>query len=302
MSQNLNVHPTPPPHLPPSPQHTQTHFTLLSHLSSSSFSFLLMHKGAHARTHCMHVRYTLLCPLVLRNTKSTCSRECLLNIHTNSYTCVPMWAFPGRGSCMADTVLLCWSLHCFLCLYLLLSSPSLSVCLSVYLLVSQQTNTAVILQTIFIRSSHSLCRTSLSSHKSPAASSEPILVLWRRDEHNDCVCICVSIPLVTPALFPTERVPALCVSWLAGPKERRLFCTYPETLPCQAWDEILSIALTPHSQAPHSKTHTITSPGGRVIPCQKSSRYTEVCFTRCKNMFFFLFASQLFLFKKCSHL
>lgn len=202
---------------------------------------------------------------------------------------------------MADTVLLCWSLHCFLCLYLLLSSPSLSVCLSVYLLVSQQTNTAVILQTIFIRSSHSLCRTSLSSHNPRRHHQNPF---WYCEEGMNTMTVCVYVcpsPLSLPLFFPLSAC-QLSVSWLAGPKERRLFCTYPETLPCQAWDEILSIALTPHSRAPHSKTHTITSPGGRVIPCQKSSRYTEVCFTRCKNMFFFLFASQLFLFKKCSHL
>lgn len=218
MSQNLNVHPTPPPHLPPSPQHTQTHFTLLSHLSSSSFSFLLMHKGAHARTHCMHVRYTLLCPLVLRNTKSTCSRECLLNIHTNSYTCVPMWAFPGRGSCMADTVLLCWSLHCFLCLYLLLSSPSLSVCLSVYLLVSQQTNTAVILQTIFIRSSHSLCRTSLSSHNPRRHHQNPF---WYCEEGMNTMTVCVYVcpsPLSLPLFFPLS---ACQLSVFPGWQDRR---------------------------------------------------------------------------------
>lgn len=85
-----------------------------------------------------------------------------------------------------------------------------------------------------------------------------------------CVCHCVSVCVHPPChsrSFPTERVPALCVCWLTGPKERRLFSTYPETLPCQVWDEILSIALTPHSRASHSKTHTITAPGGRVIPC-----------------------------------
>ena len=123
----------------------------------------------------------------------------------------------------------------------------------------------------------------------PAASSEPIF-LCCEDRTSVCVCECMYVcvcfhppPHPTPPChsrsFPTERVPALCVCWLTGPKERRLFSTYPETLPCQVWDEILSIALTPHSRAPRSKTHTITAPGGGVTPREKSVRYTEVCFT-----------------------
>lgn len=89
------------------------------------------------------------------------------------------------------------------------------------------------------------------------------------------VCVWVHVCVHPPChsrSFPTKRVPALCVCWLTGPKERRLFSAYPETLPCQVWDEILSIVLTPHSRASHSKTHTITALGGRVIPREKSVR------------------------------
>lgn len=129
----------------------------------------------------------------------------------------------------------------------------------------------VILQTIFMRSSHPLRRTSLSSHNPQRHHQNPF---WYCEEEMgtsvyECVSACMYVCVHPPChsrSFPTECVPALCVCWLTGPKERRLFSTYPETLPCQVWDEILSIALTPHSRASHSKTHIITAPGGRVIP------------------------------------
>lgn len=134
----------------------------------------------------------------------------------------------------------------------------------------------VILQTIFIGSSHPLRRTSLSSHNPSWHHQNPFLYcvegmgISAQECVNVCVYVCVHPPCHSRS-FPTECVPALCVCWLTGPKERQLFSTYPETLPCQVWDEILSIVLTPHSRASHSKTHTITAPGGRVIPCYKST-------------------------------
>lgn len=77
-----------------------------------------------------------------------------------------------------------------------------------------------------------------------------------------CECVCVHpSPLSLSRSIPIEHVPALCVCWLTGLKERQLFSMYPETLPCQVWDEILSMVLTPHSRASRSKTHTIAAPG-----------------------------------------
>lgn len=112
---------------------------------------------------------------------------------------------------------------------------------------------------------------SACSPQSPMASSEPILVLGGQSGHKctevcTSVCLCVH-PFCRSCSFPTECVPALCVCWLTGEKERQLFSTYPETLPCQVWDEILSIIRTPHSQASHSKPHTTSALGGRLIPC-----------------------------------
>lgn len=117
-------------------------------------------------------------------------------------------------------------------------------CLSVCLLVWQQANTVVILQTIFLRSSPLLRRTSLSDHNPR----------WHHQNPFWCVFVYVRpSPLSLPLLFPTEWMPAHCVCWLTGAEERRLFSAYPETLPCQVWDEILSIVLTPHSRASRGK-------------------------------------------------
>lgn len=93
--------------------------------------------------------------------------------------------------------------------------------------------------------------------QSPMASSEPIFGAGHK-----CTGVCKSVcccvrPFCHSCSFPTERVPALCVCWLTGWKERQLYSTYPETFPCQVWDEILSRVLTPHSQASHTKAHTL---------------------------------------------
>lgn len=114
----------------------------------------------------------------------------------------------SAGLFIAFSVSICFSLL----------PPSLSVCLSVYLLVSQQTNTAVILQTIFIRSSHSLCRTSLSSHNPRRHHQNPF---WYCEEGMNTMTVCVYVcpsPLSLPLFFPLS---ACQLSMFPGWQDRR---------------------------------------------------------------------------------
>lgn len=142
-----------------------------------------------------------------------------------------------------------------------------------------------ILHTTFLRSSHPLCTTSFSFYNPQWRHQNPFWCCEEGMGTSVCVCVSVPVPSCHSRSFPTKRVPALCVCWLTGPKERRLFSAYPETLPCQVWDEILSIVLTPHSWASHSKTHTITAPGGRVIAREKSVRGLFYTNTERKSCF-----------------
>lgn len=118
---------------------------------------------------------------------------------------------------MAGIVLLCQSLPLFICRYFPLSPPSLPPSRSL-LLVWQQTNTVVILQTIFIRSSHPLRRTSLSSHNPSWHHQNPFLYceegmgISAQECVNVCVCVCVCpSPLSLPLFSHWVCASSLCL-------------------------------------------------------------------------------------------
>lgn len=175
----------------------------------------------------------------------------------------------GRSSCMADIVLLS-----SLCLYFL---PSRLLCCCVYPLVWQQADTVVILWTIFMEALPSTSQNQPVIHNPRWHHQNPFCEqrMGRRVQVCVTVCVCpslLSLPLLFFSLL-TERVPALCVFWLTTVKERRLFSTYPETLPCQDWDEnpfFSAKSSQPGVSQQITHTYTAAAVGGRVIPGYKS--------------------------------
>lgn len=133
-------------------------------------------------------------------------------LYVRSHVSVSWQRFMHGRHCAALLVSSLLSLSLFASLF------SLPLCLSVYLLVSQQTNTAVILQTIFIRSSHSLCRTSLSSHNPRRHHQNPF---WYCEEGMNTMTVCVYVcpsPLSLPLFFPLS---ACQLSVFPGWQDRR---------------------------------------------------------------------------------
>lgn len=255
MSQNLSVHPSSSFSSSP-PPHTQTHFIFLLFY----FFFFCSCIKAHIHVTLLHVRRKKTeeqKPLVQIGVRD------LLNMSSPVST---LWQkFMHGRHCAAF-----FSLSLFSSL-----PPSLLLCISVSLTAGGHCGHFV----DYFHGGPPIHIAEPACHpQSPTASSEPIL--WAKNGPActsvcDCVCVCPSL-LSLPLLFfflLTERVPALCVFWLTTVKERRLFSTYPETLPCQDWDEnpfFSAKSSQPGVSQQITHTHTAAAVGGRVIPGYKS--------------------------------